>query len=478
MSVPPIGLSSTYADQLEGTWLPYDPPGFPDPELLLLNEPLLDGLGLDAEVVRAHAAGIFSGSAVPSDARPIALAYAGHQFGHFAGVLGDGRACLLGEVVGPDGVRRDVQLKGSGPTPFSRGGDGRATLGPVLREYLVGEAMHALGIPTTRALAVVTTGDRVRRDGWLPGAVLTRVAASHLRVGTMELFAARREPDRVEALVRYALARHYPGGRTAADLLVSVAEAQARLVARWMHVGFVHGVMNTDNTALSGETIDYGPCAFMDRHDPATVFSSIDHHGRYAYGNQPHIGMWNLARLAEAVIVQLGDSPTEATDVAKGALARYADVHQEAWLAGMRDKLGLADAQDGDQALVDDLLAWMTADGMDHTSTFRTLARTLDGAPLPWCGERFGAWHARWTTRLGSRPAVEVARAMDAVNPVYVPRNHLVEEALSAAHQGDMGPFATLLERVVRPFEEVDGAGRFAEPGPESAAPYRTFCGT
>lgn len=482
MPLPPLGLEHTLVESVPAVAEPVQPMGFPVPALLALNAPLADELGLEVALLEAHGAELFTGSALPEDAEPVALAYAGHQFGGFSGPLGDGRALLLGEKIDVHGRRRDLQLKGSGPTPFSRGGDGRATLGPILRELLVSEGVHHLGIPTTRVLGAATTGDQVHRRGWLPGAALCRVGASHLRVGTLELFAWRRDVETREKLVRHALARHAPerlgADNLAVELLDHVAHTQAALVARWMHVGFVHGVMNTDNVALSGETLDYGPCAFMDTYAPDTVFSSIDHHGRYAYGQQPSIAMWNLARLAEAVLPLLAVDPNEAAELGKDALHTFARVYPTHYLDGMRRKLGLLDAHEHDADLVAELLAWMAARSMDWTSTFRALAGTLDAGPLPWSDEPFVGWHGRWMQRLAGHDRSAVQAAMNAANPIYIPRNHLVEEALAAAHEGDMAPFTTLLERVRSPFTPVAGFERYAEPAPDANGCYRTFCGT
>lgn len=482
MPAPSLGLTNTYARDLVGAYQHHAPCGFPAPRLLQLNDALVAELGLDAEVVARDAARLFSGTLVPADAEPLAQAYAGHQFGGFAPQLGDGRAVLLGELRDEAGRLRDLQLKGSGPTVFSRGGDGKATLGPILREYLVSDAMHRLGVPTTRVLAAVATGESVWRRRPEPGAVLARVAASHLRVGTLELFAARGQRDLLERVVQYALARHHPELQGAAEpalaLLRAVAKAQARLVARWMHVGFVHGVMNTDNTTLSGETIDYGPCAFMDIYDPATVFSSIDRGGRYAYGNQPSIAYWNLARLGEALLPLLSGAPEAAVERVREALETYPEAYREAYLTGMRDKLGLADAAPDDGALVTDLLAWMHRARRDFTTTFRRLSQGLREGTPPHDDADFVAWHARWTARLGDAPAAAVADRMDAVNPLYIPRNHLVEEALEAAITGDLAPFRTLLAVLSDPFARQPGRERYEAPAPDDFGPYRTFCGT
>ncbi len=420
------------------------------------------------------------------------MAYAGHQFGSYSPRLGDGRALLLGEIVDSSGRRRDLHLKGSGRTPFARGGDGKAAVGPMLREVLIGEAMHALGIPTTRAMAVVATGEHIAREGMLPGAVLTRVASSHLRVGTFEYAARLGDRDLLRRLADHAIARHYPS--VAGDehpyvaFFAQVAEAQAALVARWMLVGFVHGVMNTDNMTISGESIDYGPCAFIDAHDPATVFSSIDHGGRYAYGNQPAIAQWNLARLGETLLPLFGDDSDAAVAAATEVLTSFPDRFRTHWRAGMAAKLGLVDVVDGDQELFDDLLELMHSHGVDHTSLFRALSTlvlastaTL-GAVVDDDPAAFRPWIDRWQARLTGegRPPQVVAAGMDGTNPVYIPRNHLVEEALDAATAGDLAPFEQLLTVVTHPFhirDDVDD--RYAAPAPPSFGRYyQTFCGT
>jgi uncharacterized protein YdiU (UPF0061 family) len=413
---------------------------------------------------------------VPAGVATVAQAYAGHQFGVYVPRLGDGRALLLGEVIDIHGHRRDLHLKGSGRTPFARGGDGKAAVGPMLREYLIGEAMQGLGIPTTRALAVVATGERVLREGALPGAVLTRAAASHLRVGTFQYAAASGDAGRLRALADYAIARHHPEAADAPnrylDLLRRVAGAQASLVARWILAGFVHGVMNTDNTTISGETIDYGPCAFMDAYDPATVFSSIDHAGRYAYGNQPAIMQWNLARLAETLLPLIDENSEAAVEAATEVLDGFARAYERHWDEGMAAKLGLAAP---DRELVTDLLELMRAQRVDFTRFFRALsagaARAMFAEPDP-----FNAWAARRAAALPADRAT-VAAAMDRVNPVYIPRNHRVEEALAQAARGEMGPLHRLLEVVSRPFDERPGLEDYAGPAP-AGAPYVTYCGT
>ncbi|MDP8910278.1 MAG: YdiU family protein, partial [Chloroflexota bacterium] len=447
-------------------------------------------LGVDADALRApDGVAVLAGNATPEGASPVAQAYAGHQFGGYSPRLGDGRALLLGEVLDVHGRRRDLHLKGSGRTPFARAGDGKAAVGPMLREYLIGEAMHALGIPTTRALAVVATGEPVARDTILPGAVLTRVAASHVRVGTFEYAAAQGDPTLVRRLADHAIARHHPHAVEAENPYLAffegVVAAQASLVARWMLVGFIHGVMNTDNMTISGETIDYGPCAFMDAFDPATVFSSIDHGGRYAYGNQPQIAQWNLARLAETLLPLFHVETEAAVAAAVDVLQSFPDRYFEYWRPGMRAKLGLADAQPEDGALIDDLLALLRAQRVDFTSCFRALsssvrgdaarARSLFAEP-----SAFDAWADRWRARLSSQASdpEAIAEAMDRVNPVYIPRNHQVEEALAAASAGDLGPFRRLLDVLARPFDERPGLEPYAEPAPAGFGAYRTFCGT
>jgi uncharacterized protein YdiU (UPF0061 family) len=458
------------------------------PRLLRLNRALAAELGLDPDWLASPAGlAMLAGNAMPPGAEPIAQAYAGHQFGHFTPSLGDGRAILVGEVVTPGGARRDIQLKGSGPTPFSRRGDGRAAVGPVLREYLVSEAMAAFGIPTTRALAAVATGEHVLREDALPGAVLARVAASHLRVGTFQYFAARRDTDALRALADHAIARHDPAAAMAANpalaLFEGVVARQAALVARWMLVGFIHGVMNTDNCTISGETIDYGPCAFMDAYHPETVFSSIDHGGRYAFANQPAIAHWNLARLAEALLPLLAAEEEAALDLARAALAGFAPAFGAAWRAGLLGKIGIRAEQDGDESLVQDLFARMADQGADFTLTFRRLADAAEGRPE---GARalfadpaaFDGWVAGWLARLGREPGTPAA-TMRAVNPAVIPRNHLVEEALVAAtERDDLAPFEALLAEVGRPFDERPAGDRFTLPPREEERVRATFCGT
>lgn len=478
-----LTLEHTFARELDGLYVPWKPEGFPAPDLLLLNETLAAELGLDIDALKADGGAVLSGSKTPTGVRPLAQAYAGHQFGNFNPQLGDGRAVLLGEVVTPTGERFDIQLKGSGTTPFSRSGDGRAGLDSALREYIVSEAMHALGVPTTRSLAVVTTGETVLRDRETPGAVLTRVAASHLRVGTLEFFAARQELDKLRRLVDYTLHRHFPEHADAENpakaLLDAVASVQARLVGQWMMIGFIHGVMNTDNVALSGETIDFGPCAFMDAYDPKTVFSRIDQGGRYAFANQPGIGGWNLARMAEALLDLLAEDPKDAVPLAEQALDRYGSELDEAWIGGMRRKLGLSDEQDEDIELIRSLLAWMHSSEADYTGTFRRLSASLGEDDPAFEDSALAAWNLRWRERLGDADRRETAAAMDRVNPLYIPRNHRVEAALDAAVAGDMGPTEELIEVLSRPFEHQPGREAYAEPAPrEFSEGYRTHCNT
>jgi uncharacterized protein YdiU (UPF0061 family) len=487
---PLFEFDNSFVRDLPGLYEPWQAALAPAPRLLVLNEELATELGVDADALRApDGVAVLVGNATSHGASPVAQAYAGHQFGGFSPRLGDGRALLLGEVLDVHGRRRDLHLKGSGRTPFARGGDGKAAVGPMLREYVIGEAMHSLGIPTTRALAVVATGEQIARDGVLPGAVLTRVAASHLRVGTFQYAAAHDDPTLVRRLADHAIDRHHPHAVEADNpylaFFEAVVDAQASLVARWMLVGFIHGVMNTDNMTISGETIDFGPCAFMDAFDPATVFSSIDYSGRYAYGNQPQIAQWNLARLAEALLplfdVETDAAVTAATDV----LHSFTDRYHGYWGDGMRAKLGLGAAQCGDGELIDDLLALLHAQRVDFTSCFRALSSSILGEAAPSRalfveGSSFDTWAVRWRTRLSSqtRDPQAIAAAMDQVNPVYIPRNHQVEEALAAATDDDLGPFRRLLGVLAQPFDERPGLEPYTAPAPPSFGPYRTFCGT
>jgi protein adenylyltransferase len=463
------------------------------PRLIKLNRELAVQLGLDPDQLStSEGAEILSGKRLPEGAEPIAMAYAGHQFGHFVPQLGDGRAILLGEVIDRDGIRRDIQLKGSGPTPFSRRGDGRAALGPVLREYIVSEAMFRLGIPTTRSLAAVISGESVMRETVLPGAVLTRVAASHIRVGTFQFFAARGDTDGVRRLADHAIGRHYPelakAERPYHALLDAVIARQADLVARWLLVGFIHGVMNTDNTSISGETIDYGPCAFMDEYNPATVFSSIDEMGRYAYGNQPRIALWNLTRLAECLLPLFSDDKDKAIEQAQFALGEFAEKFTSAYHAGLRAKIGLFTKAEGDEALVQDLLDAMTKNQADFTNTFRRLGDAALDADNdePVRGlfidpTMFDEWAARWRQRTALEPQTPAERreAMHRVNPAFIPRNHRVEAVIQAAMNDDnYAPFEELLTVLSKPFEDQPGFAAYAEPPEADQRVTQTFCGT
>ena len=459
--------------------------------MVAFNGALAEELGLEAEWLDSErGARLFAGAELPPGAEPLAQVYAGHQFGGFAGRLGDGRAMLLGEVIDRAGARRDIQLKGSGPTTFSRGGDGLAGLGPVLREYLIGEGMHALGVPTTRALAAATTGETVYREGPIPGAVLTRVAASHVRVGTFEYFAAQGDQERVQKLADYVLARHDPElvGQEGQylRLLEAVCERQAYLIARWMQVGFIHGVMNTDNVAISGETIDYGPCAFLDRYAPETVFSSIDRNGRYAYGRQPRIALWNLSRFAETLLPLLDSDADRAIASATAAVESFVPRYEAHWLSGMRAKLGMWTERDGDAQFVGDFLSALHDGQVDFTLAFRGLAQAVLGDRMPLrslfaCTASIDAWLERWDERLELEGIEAAARAntMQRANPAFIPRNHKVEEALEAAvERSDLGPFQELLEVIRRPFDEQPGREAYSQPAPLDGEPYQTFCGT
>jgi uncharacterized protein YdiU (UPF0061 family) len=484
---------SSYAALPERFFARVDPVPVAKPHLVRFNRALETELGLGFGGLDDEAlAGLFSGNVIPQGAEPIAMAYAGHQFGHFVPQLGDGRAILLGEALDAAGVRRDIQLKGSGRTRFSRDGDGRAALGPVLREYLVSEAMHALGIPATRALAAVLTGETVFREGPLPGAILTRVAASFVRVGTFQYFAARDDVDAVRRLADYVIDRHFPEAKTEQQpylaMLRSVIGAQASLIARWMHVGFIHGVMNTDNMAVSGETIDFGPCAFLDAYDPGAVFSSIDRQGRYAYGNQPHAALWNLARFAETLLPIIDASAERAAELASEALATFATRFSDLSLAGVRRKLGLSGCEDGDAALAEDLLDAMHRNQADFTLTFRGLCGAAE-AEAGDAGVRrlfvdpreYDEWASRWRARLtreASQPQVRAA-AMRQVNPAFIPRNHRIEQAIAAAvEHRDFEPFAALSAVLSQPYRSQEGFESYADAPRPGERVHETFCGT
>ena len=484
-------FQNTYAALPDNFFARVAPTPVSAPRLIKLNRPLAVQLGLDPDVLEtAEGAEILAGKTVPAGADPIAMAYAGHQFGNFVPQLGDGRAILLGEVIDRDGIRRDIQLKGSGPTPFSRRGDGRAALGPVLREYIVSEAMFALHIPTTRSLAAVITGEHVLRETALPGAVLTRVASSHIRVGTFQYFAARRDTEALRRLADHVIARHYPElsgtERPYHALLAGVVARQANLVARWLLVGFIHGVMNTDNSSVSGEAIDYGPCAFMDTYNPSQVFSSIDEMGRYAYANQPRIAQWNATRLAECLLPLFGDDKDKAVAEAQEILGAFPEIFSTAYQAGLRRKVGLFTARDGDEALIQDLLDAMARNQADFTLTFRKLGEAAGGDASDARAQfidpaAFDEWAGRWRERTALEPqsASERQAAMHAVNPLFIPRNHRVEAVIQAAvNNDDYAPFEELVKVLAKPFDDQAGYAAYAEPPLPDQRVLQTFCGT
>ncbi|MGA7468551.1 protein adenylyltransferase SelO [Mycobacterium sp.] len=487
MSVAPditVALQTRFVRDLPEMGVRWQAEPFPELQLLALNQQLAGELGLDADWLGGpDGLRFLVGALLPSGAEPVAQAYAGHQFGGYVPRLGDGRAMLLGELADADGLLRDIHLKGSGRTPFARGGDGLAAVGPMLREYIVSEAMHALAVPTTRSLAVVATGRPVQRETLLPGAVLTRVAASHLRVGSFQYAAATGDLDLLRRLADHAIARHYPGAAMTENpylaLFEAVAAVQAALIAQWMLIGFVHGVMNTDNMTISGETIDYGPCAFMEAYDPDTVFSSIDQWGRYAYDNQPAVAGWNLARFAESLLPLLADTVDEGIALAENAFGVFRAQYDATWTTGMRAKLGLAADIDAETvtSLVDEVLALLTESRVDYTSFFRGLSQAARGHAEPTRGlfvnlAGVDDWISRW------QALVPDAALMDRSNPIYIPRNHLVEETLTAATAGDLKPLQQLLTAVSAPFDERAGFDRYAAPAPEDFGDYRTFCGT
>ena len=490
-----FGFDNTYARLPKHFYSVMDPTPVTAPRLIKLNVELARFLGLDPDVLATgQGVEILAGNRIAAGSEPIAIAYAGHQFGHFVPQLGDGRANLIGELLGRDGFRYDIQLKGSGPTPYSRRGDGRAALGPVLREYVVSEAMAALGVPTTRALAAVITGERVRRETFLTGAVFARVAASHLRVGTFQYFAAQQDVEAIRTLADYAIARHYPAAAQTSKpyrtFLDGVISRHASLVAQWMLLGFIHGVMNTDNTSISGETIDYGPCAFMEAYDPAKVFSSIDHHGRYSYRNQPGIALWNLTRLAETlppIMEQEAGSQEAALTSANQALAAFAPQFDAAQIAGLRRKLGLFTERESDLTLAQGLLNSMATNKADFTLTFRRLCDAADGPEgdnavreLFADPGAYDSWAVEWRRRLGEEAAFDQTRAaaMRKANPAFIPRNHIVEAALDAAERQDFQPFEELLDVVSHPYQDRPGLERYATPAGPDELVLETFCGT
>lgn len=474
----------TYTKLPEVFYTRLDPVPVKAPKIVILNQELSDTMGLDFSGLSDNDKAIlFSGNELPESADPYAQAYAGHQFGHFA-ILGDGRAVVWGEHLTPQGKRLDVQFKGSGRTPYSRRGDGRAALGPMLREYVISEAMHTLGIPTTRSLAVVETGDAVMRETVLPGAILTRVSSSHIRVGTFEFAAAQDNQNLIQSLMDYTIERHYPelieSDHKAIDLLKALIVRQVDLIVHWMRVGFIHGVMNTDNMTLSGESIDYGPCAFMDAYDPNTVFSSIDHMGRYAYVNQPKIAQWNIARLAETLLPLMHDDIKEAVEIAEEAVFAFSDIYQEKWLSMMRAKLGLSEALEGDAQLISALLNWMQTHHADYTNMFRDLSQADKPLDKLYEQKDFVKWYEQWQARLqqNTKPIEASLCLMKENNPTVIPRNHKVEEALEAAHKGDFKPFHDLLNVLKEPYRDSDILTAYQVPAAPNERVYQTFCGT
>lgn len=478
-------LENSYSTLPKSFFTPIKPTAVASPKLIILNHFLAEALGFNPQELEGEASvSIFGGNSVPEGSYPIAQAYAGHQFGHFT-MLGDGRAILLGEQITPQGQRFDIQLKGSGPTPYSRGGDGRAALGPMLREYIISEAMHGLGIPTTRSLAVVTTGETVYRETKLPGAILTRVASSHIRVGTFEFAAKLNNIYALKSLADYTIIRHFPNiteeEKPYLALLKEVVKRQASLIAKWMLVGFVHGVMNTDNMVISGETIDYGPCAFMDNYDPATVFSSIDRYGRYAYGNQPSIAGWNLARLAECLLPLIDDDEEKAVNLAQAAVSDFTSLYNKYWLSGMRAKLGLFNEEDDDQGLIEDLLKLMHSHAADYTNTFLGLTfRSYNDIDMFKTSE-FIQWQNRWQARLERQKETkeDSHKLMKNNNPAVIPRNHRVEEALDGAvNHGDYSVMHKLLDVLSQPYGHCPQQEEYRKLPNSTNRPYRTFCGT
>ena len=478
-------LDSSYARLPKSFFTSLNPTAVRSPKLIILNDPLATSLGLNVQALQSkEGVAVLAGNQIPEGSLPIAQAYAGHQFGNFA-MLGDGRAVLLGEQISPLGERVDIQLKGSGPTPYSRGGDGRAALGPMLREYIMSEAMHALGISTTRSLAVVTTGESVLRETDQPGAILTRVAASHLRVGTFQYISNYGTVEDLRALADYTLQRHFPDvdadGNQYLRLLQEVIKRQAGLIAKWQLVGFIHGVMNTDNMALSGETIDYGPCAFMDAYDPATVFSSIDVQGRYAYGNQPNIAGWNLTRFAETLLPLLHANQAQAVELAQAEISNFMGLYHEHWLAGMRSKLGMFNEEIQDEALIEGLLSMMQKYRADYTNTFRALTFDMPEDTTLYGSTEFSQWQEQWQARLGRQPEAIVSShmLMRNCNPALIPRNHRVEAALEAAvKQGDYSVMEHLLEVLASPYAHSLEQADYATLPERATRPYQTFCGT
>ena len=479
-----FNFDNTYIHLPKAFYTELSPVPVRKPEMVIFNAPLATDMGLDFSGISTDVkAALFSGNIMPEGSEPLAQAYAGHQFGHFT-MLGDGRAIVWGEHITPSGQRLDIQFKGSGPTPYSRGADGRAVLGPMLREYIISEAMHALNIPTTRSLAVVTNGEKVYRETGLPGAILTRIASSHIRVGTFEYAALQQDKGIIQTLVNYTIDRHYPWIKEehnkTLSLLKAVIEKQADLITHWMRVGFIHGVMNTDNMTLSGETIDYGPCAFMDAYDPRTVFSSIDHMGRYAYANQPDIAQWNLARLAETMLPLLDDEIEKAADTTEEAVNGFGALYKDKWLSMMRAKLGLFGARAEDESLITDLLDWMQRAGADYTNTFRHLTEEKPPQGKPYNDKTFKEWYTRWQAQLAknTKPLKSSLSLMRANNPAVIPRNQKVEQVLDAATNGDLKPLKDLLTALQEPYKNRSDLKPYQSPPKQDERVYQTFCGT
>ena len=484
MTNPDFNFNNTYIHLPKAFYTELSPVPVRKPEMVTFNAPLASDMGLDFSGINTDAkAALFGGNIMPEGAEPLAQAYAGHQFGHFT-ILGDGRAILWGEHITPSGQRLDIQLKGSGPTPYSRGADGRAVIGPMLREYIISEAMHALSIPTTRSLAVVTNGEKVYRETGMPGAILTRVASSHIRVGTFEYAALQQDKEIIQTFVNYTIDRHYPWIKEehnkTLSLLKAVIEKQADLIVHWMRVGFIHGVMNTDNMTLSGETIDYGPCAFMDDYNPRTVFSSIDHMGRYAYANQPNIAQWNLARLAETMLPLLDDEIEKAADTIEEVVNGFGLLYKDKWLSMMRAKLGLFGARAEDESLITDLLDWMQRAGADYTNTFRHLMEEKPPQDKPYNDRAFKEWYTRWQVQLAqnTKPLKSSLSLMRANNPAVIPRNQNVEQVLGAATNGDLKPLKDLLTVLQEPYNNRSNLKPYQSPPKKEERVYQTFCGT
>ena len=483
-NTPNLNLKNSYLNLPNTFYTNILPDRASSPKLIIFNEELSKSMGLPfSTLTNQEKADLLSGNQIPNNIEPFSQAYAGHQFGHFT-ILGDGRAHILGEHLMPNGTHMDIQFKGSGKTPYSRRGDGRAALGPMLREYIISETMHALGIPTTRSLAVVTTGEDIIRETVLPGAILTRIASSHIRVGTFEYAATKRDPSIVKQLLDYTANRHFPtinhSNQKAIDFLNYTIERQIDLIIHWMRVGFIHGVMNTDNMAISGETIDYGPCAFMDTYNPATVFSSIDHGGRYSFGNQPAIAQWNLTRLAEALLPLIDQDQSKAIERAQEIIGIFKGLYQTKWLDMMRSKLGLLDSKPGDEQLITDLLEWMKVNETDYTNTFRDLSQLEKPSGKLYERDDFNVWYTNWQDRLtkSKHDQSTALCVMKQNNPAIIARNHNIEEALEDAVEGNLNNFQNLLAALKNPYEDTKNLKSYQSPPKPSDRAYQTFCGT